>query len=118
MNIRLQYRNDTIDLTPHSLVLCHGGISQRIIIIQDDETICLLDWVFSGFYTRVFELAMLSCVHPGDDNFQQRLINLIQGAMNLTDEEQWHMKLILCVRSANLKWTMYETPHDCPYLAR
>lgn len=43
MNKRLAYRNDTIDLSRHPLVLCHGNLCWRKIIFRDDESFCLLD---------------------------------------------------------------------------
>ncbi|KAJ5699380.1 hypothetical protein N7536_002393 [Penicillium majusculum] len=59
-DIDLEVRKD-IDLTPHLLVLCHGDICRRNIILADDGSICFLDWAYSGFYPRSFELATITC---------------------------------------------------------
>jgi aminoglycoside phosphotransferase len=70
MNSRLEYRNDTIDLTPHPFVLCHGDICRRNIICGNDGSICFLDWAYAGFYPRFFELATISCVLPYDEDLK------------------------------------------------
>ncbi|KAJ5933153.1 hypothetical protein N7516_007642 [Penicillium verrucosum] len=85
MNSRLQHLKANIDLTPHLLVLCHGDICRRNIILADDGSICFLDWAYSGFYPRFFELATISCAWY--DSFQEPLVREVESAMNLTDEE-------------------------------
>ncbi|KAJ5973000.1 uncharacterized protein N7479_002918, partial [Penicillium vulpinum] len=95
MNSRLKYRNDTIDLKPHPFVLCHGDICRRNIILQNDGSICFLDWAYAGFYPRFFELATISCVLPYVDNFRKPIMHEVESAMKLTEEEKLHMKLVL-----------------------
>lgn len=104
MNSRLQHLNANIDLTPHLLVLCHGDICRRNIILADDGSICFLDWAYSGFYPRFFELATITCAWY--DSFQEPLVREVESAMNLTDEERRDMQLLLRVRHANLRWTL------------
>ncbi|CAI7648183.1 unnamed protein product [Penicillium palitans] len=106
MNSRLKHLNANIDLTPHLLVLCHGDICRRNIILADDGSICFLDWAYSGFYPRFFELATITCAWY--DSFQEPLVREVESAMNLTDEERRDMQLLLRVRHANLRWTFME----------
>ncbi|KAL2798160.1 hypothetical protein BJX66DRAFT_295805, partial [Aspergillus keveii] len=69
MDRRLEYRNDTIDLSLNPLVFCHGDICPRNIILEDDGSICLVDWGYAGFYPRFFELLALLFVTPYDAAF-------------------------------------------------
>ncbi|KAJ5919076.1 hypothetical protein N7466_010019 [Penicillium verhagenii] len=110
MNKRLQYRNDSIDLEPYdqNLVLCHGDICRRNIIMKEDGALTLLDWGYSGFYPRFFELATLSCVLPYDKEFQPLVKREFEEVLNLTDQEKQDMKFTLCVRGANLRWSFDE----------
>ena len=111
INSRLQPLNSSIDLTPHPLVLCHGDICRRNIILDQDGSICFLDWAYSGFYPRFFEVATIMCAWY--DSFQESLVQEVESAMNLTDEERRDMQLLLRVRHANLRWTLYELPFCC-----
>lgn len=65
MDRRLEYRKDssTIDLTPHPLVLCHGDICRRNMILEPDGSPCLVNWGLAGLYLRFFELE-ISCALP------------------------------------------------------
>ncbi|KAL3487605.1 kinase-like domain-containing protein [Aspergillus germanicus] len=68
MNRRLEYRKDTIDLSTHPLVFCHGDICRRNIILEDDGSICLVDWGYARFYPRFCELLALSFVTPDNQS--------------------------------------------------
>jgi aminoglycoside phosphotransferase (APT) family kinase protein len=106
MNKRLKYRNDSIDLTPYALVLCHGDICRRNLILESDGSLCLIDWGYSGLYPRFFELATISCVFPYDAAFEKPVIREFEKLLGLTDQEKQDMKLTLCVRGANLRWSL------------
>lgn len=73
MNKRLKLRNDSIDLAPHPLVLCHLDLCRRNFILKDDGvSLCLVNWGSAGFYPRFFEVAMKSCVLPYDAPYDSR----------------------------------------------
>ncbi|KAL2862227.1 kinase-like domain-containing protein [Aspergillus lucknowensis] len=113
MNKRLEYRNDTIDLSPYPLVLCHGDICRRNIILEDDGSICLVDWGYAGFYPRFFEVLSMSHVNPYDAAFEEPVKQEVTKALNLTVEEEHDMKLMSFVRGANLRWSFDErTPSE------
>lgn len=97
-------RNDSINLTPHSLVLCHLGLCQRNLIFKDDEvTLCLVDWEFAGLYLRFFEVAVIPCMMPYDAPYENRLLQEIDKVMGPTNEEKRLIKLVRCVRAAYLR---------------
>jgi aminoglycoside phosphotransferase len=118
MNKRLAYRNiyvakqhriecnDTIDIIPHPLVLCHGDICRRNIILRDDRSLSLLDWGYAGLYPRFFEAVALVCTMPYVDAFEGPLEREIEGTMQLTDEERRDLQLVTFVRGANLRWSL------------
>ncbi|KAL2825367.1 kinase-like domain-containing protein [Aspergillus cavernicola] len=105
MNKRLAYRNDTIDLSRHPLVLCHGDLCRRNIILREDGSLCLVDWGFAGYYPRFFEIVALKCTIPYDKLFEGALEREAEAAMDLADEERHDMKLVTFVRGANLRWS-------------
>lgn len=98
--------NDSIDLTPYPLVLCHGDICRRNMILESDGSLCLVDWGFSGLYPRFFELASISCVLPYDAAFEKPLTSEFEKLLGLTDQEKHDMQLTLFVRGANLRWSL------------
>ncbi|KAJ0413120.1 kinase-like domain-containing protein [Aspergillus carlsbadensis] len=118
MNKRLEYRNiylarsrgiecsDTIDLTPHPLVLCHGDICRRNIILREDGSLCLLDWGYAGFYPWFFEVVALRSTMPYLDVFEGALEREIEGTMELTDQERRDLQLVMFIRGANLRWSL------------
>lgn len=57
LNKRLSLQDKSIDLSFSSLVLCHMDLCRRNMILRENNTICLLDWGYSGLYPRFFELA-------------------------------------------------------------
>ncbi|KAJ6106666.1 hypothetical protein N7512_010183 [Penicillium capsulatum] len=106
MNKRLHHRSDSIDLTPYALVLCHGDICRRNFILERDGSLCLVDGEYSGLYPRFFELATISCVFPYDAAFEKPVIREFEKLLDLSDQEKQVMKLTLCVRGANLRWSL------------
>lgn len=106
MNERLQYRNDSIDLKPYPLVLCHGDICRRNLILEKDGSLCLVDWGYAGLYPHFFELATISCVLPYDAVFEKPVICEFEKLLGLTEHGKQDMKLALCVRGANLRWSL------------
>ena len=107
MNKRLKLRNDSIDLASHPLVLCHLDICRRNIILKDDgESLCLVDWGSAGFYPRFFEVAMISCMLPYDVPYEQPLLQEIERVIRLTDEEKRLTQLIHYIRAANLRYLL------------
>jgi aminoglycoside phosphotransferase len=106
MNKRLEIRNDSIDLTPYPLVLCHLDLCRRNMILNDDFSLCLVDWGFAGLYPRFFEIAMVPCVVPYDAPFEPLFMQELENVMDFTDAERQLIKLIRCVRAANVRWTL------------
>ena len=107
MNKRLKLRNDSIDLASHPLVLCHLDLCRRNIILKDDgESLCLVDWGSAGFYPRFFEVAMISCMLPYDVPYEQPLLQEIERVIRLTDEEKRLTQLIHYIRAANLRYLL------------
>ncbi|KAL2851151.1 hypothetical protein BJY01DRAFT_245088 [Aspergillus pseudoustus] len=113
MNKRLAYHNiylakhrsihcdDTIDLSPYPLSLCHGDICRRNIILREDGSPCLLNWGLAGFYPRFFELVALKCTMPYADEFGGALERQFEAAMGLADEERRDMQLVTFNQYAN-----------------
>lgn len=64
MTKRLQRGNSSIDLASYPLILSHGDVCRRNMILESDGSLCLLDWGYSGLSPHYFELATLSCVMP------------------------------------------------------
>jgi hypothetical protein len=107
LNRRLSYRNDSIDLSPYPLVLCHMDLVRRNIILGEDGTsIYLLDWAHAGFYPRFYELAALPCMSPYDEPYEKPLIAAVESMMQLTDDEKRDMKLVHYARAATLRWQL------------
>ncbi|TQB74584.1 hypothetical protein MPDQ_004433 [Monascus purpureus] len=113
LNRRLSLRNDSIDLSPYPLVLCHMDLVRRNMILgEDKKSIYLLDWAHAGFYPRFYELAALPCMSPYDEPYEKPLIAAVESMMQLTDDEKRDMKLIHYARAATLRWQFPEEPEE------
>ncbi|KAJ5263629.1 hypothetical protein N7478_011234 [Penicillium angulare] len=77
------------------------------MILKSDGSIGLVDWGFSGFYPRFFELAILYCILPWDDSFGKPVISEFERLLSLSDRETQDMKLTTHVRVANLRRSFY-----------
>lgn len=112
MNKRLKLRNDSIDLSPCSLVLCHMDLCRRNFILKDVDddggggALCLVDWGLAGFYPRFFEVASISCMLPYDAPYEEPLLQEIEKVVGLTDEEKRLMRLVHYVRAVNLRYLL------------
>lgn len=69
--------HDRLTLPDRPLVMCHGDIVDRNIIVQADDTICLLDWGFSGFYPYIFELYAVKACKSDSPDLLKPLMNLL-----------------------------------------
>ncbi|KAJ5621362.1 hypothetical protein N7528_006145 [Penicillium herquei] len=100
---------EPINLEPYAqnLVLCHGDISRRNIILQDVGSLGLVHWGYSGFYPRFFELATLKCILTlrHDEKFEPVVMGEVEKLLGLTDQEKRDIILALYVQSANLRWS-------------
>ncbi|KAL3702588.1 hypothetical protein TMatcc_011300 [Talaromyces marneffei ATCC 18224] len=113
LNRRLSLRNDSIDLSPYPLVLCHMDLVRRNMILgEDKKSIYLLDWAHAGFFPRFYELAALPCMSPYDEPYEKPLIAATESMMQLTDDEKRAMKLIHYARAATLRWQFPEEPEE------
>lgn len=106
INKRLKFRSDSIDFASYPLVLCHGDVSRWNIILKEDGSLCLVDWGYFGLYPRFWELATISCVLPYDKAFEKPLICELEKIPSLSGQEKQDMHLTLCVRGANLRWSL------------
>ena len=62
--------------------------------------------VLQAIIRAFFELVALKCTIPYDKLFEGALECEAKAAIELTDEERHDMKLVSCVRSANLRWLL------------
>lgn len=67
-----------LSLENYGLVLCHLDIAPRLIIWQNNGTLCLLDWASSGFYPRVFEFWALWNLEGKDGPFNKMLLECMK----------------------------------------
>lgn len=73
-------------------VFCHLDLSYRNIIILSDESFCLLDWEFAGFYPRVFEkYCILFLAQKEDYRYAKKLADSLdsvyrKSGMNVDDQ--------------------------------
>lgn len=101
-------RNDSVDISPYPLVLCHMDLCRRNMILgEDGKSIYLLDWGHAGFFPRFYEVATLSCLNPYDEDYEQPLIEAVESLLQLTDDEKRDMKMIHYARAASLRWSLY-----------
>ncbi|GKZ28212.1 hypothetical protein AbraIFM66950_000024 [Aspergillus brasiliensis] len=107
LNRRLTLRNDSVDLSPYPLVLCHMDLCRRNMVLgEDGESIYLLDWGHAGFFPRFYEVATLSCPNPYDGDYEEPLIGVVESLLRLTDDENRDMKMIHYARAASLRWSL------------
>ena len=106
LNKRLSLQNKSIDLGSDPLVLCHMDLCRRNMILEKNNTICLLDWGFAGLYPRFFEIASLSWLNPYDETYEKPLLQTTSMLLGLTVEEKHSMDLLQIARAANLRYTL------------
>jgi aminoglycoside phosphotransferase len=118
LNKRLSLRNKSINLSSYPLVLCHMDLCRRNMVLEENNTICLLDWGFAGLYPRFFEIASLSCLNPYDEPYEKPLLEAIATLLGLTGEEKHYIDLLQIARAANLRYTLYVSQHTikCSHL--
>ena len=105
-NKRLALRNKSIDLCSHPLVLCHMDLCRRNMILEENNTICLLDWGFAELYPRFFEITSLSCINPYDEPYEKPLLQATDTLLGLTVEEKRLVDLLQIARAASLRYTL------------
>ena len=106
LNIRLALRDKSINLGSHPLVLCHMDLCRRNMILEENNTICLLDWGCAGMYPRYFEIATLSWLNPYDEPYEKPLLQAANALLGLTTDEKDSMALLQIVRAANLRYNL------------
>lgn len=107
LNRRLILRNEYIDLTSHSLVLCHIDLCRRNMILEEDnQSICLVDWAHSGLFPRFFEVATFSFLRPFDPQYQRPLRQATEELLGLTEEEKRLIKLMKIARAASQRYLL------------
>jgi len=120
LNKRLSLRNKSINLSSYPLVLCHMDLCRRNMVLEENNTICLLDWGFAGLYPRFFEIASLSCLNPYEEPYEKPLLEAIATLLGLTGDEKHYMDLLQIARAANLRYTLYVYQHTikCSHLIK
>ncbi|KFY61772.1 hypothetical protein V496_04898 [Pseudogymnoascus sp. VKM F-4515 (FW-2607)] len=114
LNRRLIIRDESIDLTPHPLVLCHMDLCRRNMILgEDNQSICLVDWAHAGLFPRFFEVATLSFLNPFDAQYQKPLLQATEELLGLTEEEKRLVKLMKIARAASMRYLFEEKGEDC-----
>lgn len=75
LNERLALDQQSVDLSTHSLCLCHLDVAPRNLLILPEDRICVFDWASAGFYPRLFEIWSLQLSrHISDNPFFQALL--------------------------------------------
>lgn len=125
LNKRLKHINKSIDVGPCCpLVLCHGDVVRRNIIVLDDSNgkttntpidvaekeLGLVDWGHSGLYPRIFEFVAMESVNEGhyDDphrgyQFAEDLKKATYDKIKPTAVEMECYQNLLYTRSLNLR---------------
>ncbi|KAL5348818.1 hypothetical protein ACLOAV_006240 [Pseudogymnoascus australis] len=87
LNRRLIIRDESIDLTPHPLVLCHMDLCRRNMILREDnQSICL---------------------------YQNPLLQATEELLSLREEEKRLVKLMKTARAASMRYLFEEKGEDC-----
>lgn len=74
-----------LDLTGYPLVLCHLDIAPRnILVLEEDSSLCLIDWSSAGFYPRFFERLAIDINIRKEDDWNSKLL----GRLNELDESE------------------------------
>jgi thiamine kinase-like enzyme len=106
LNTRLALRNKSIDLSSQPLVLCHMDLCRRNMILEENDSICLLDWGCAGMYPRYFEIATLSWLNPYDEPYEKPLLQATTALLGLTAKEKDSIALLEIARAANLRYSL------------
>ena len=106
LNVRLALKDKSINISSHPLVLCHTDLCRRNMILEENDSIGLLDWGCAGMYPRYFEIASLSWLNPYDEPYEKPLIQAALAGLNLSAQEQESMDLLQIVRAANLRYSL------------
>lgn len=121
LNKRLKIVDKSIDLSPcYPLVLCHGDLVRRNIIVIDDESdeeankandykgrhLGLVDWGHAALLPRVYEIASMSCYMDKGAGYMQELLQATKEAIGgLSEEEEECRKLLMIARALSLRYT-------------
>lgn len=77
---------EAINLSGLPVVLCHGDVAPRNILVLPDSSICIIDWESAGFYPRLFETCALRLnVQGSPDDPNEKILASIAG---LTTKEE------------------------------
>ncbi|KAI1909951.1 hypothetical protein LOZ65_006453 [Ophidiomyces ophidiicola] len=116
LNKRLKILNLSIDIIPcYPLVLCHGDLVRRNIIVLDDREnknkdyeqrqLALVDWGHSALLPRVCELVAMSCYHDrGGYQYTNELLKITKEAIGLTEAEQKCYRLLISARAMTFRY--------------
>lgn len=76
------------------------------MILEDDDSIFVVDWGCAGLYPRFFEIASLSCLNPYDGSYEIPLIPAVTELIGLTTQEKEAMGLLQISRAASLRFML------------
>ena len=100
-NSRLEKDSPQVDFGKSSAVLCHLDLAPRNIVLQEDGSICLLDWEYAGFYPRVLEVCAQRIIYGRDGDYNRILLEYMA---DLTEEEEVQAGLVLRAYSNNQRY--------------
>jgi thiamine kinase-like enzyme len=104
--VRFVWRDNSRNLGSHPLVLCRMDLCRQYIVLEENNTICLLDWGCAGMYLRYFEIATLSWLNTYDRPYEQPLLQAANVLLGLTTDEEDSVALWQIVRVANLRYNL------------
>lgn len=87
LNTRLAVLRKSIDLSSYPLVLCHMNICRRNMILEEHNTIYLLDRGSTWLYPRIFDIASLSFMNPYNEPHEKPLRGAVTTLLGLMEEE-------------------------------
>lgn len=108
---RLREGEDGFDFRLSDCAFCHLDLARRNLIMLPDETFCLLDWEYAGFYPRVFETYCLRFVgHIGtaqwDYEFSQTLESALDPEIGNQTEKERQIRMLDHVYRNNLRYCL------------
>lgn len=91
-----QLRNtEHMDLCDYTSVFCHLDIAPRNIIVQDDGTLCLVDFASAGFYPRLFEHTVLRLNRRCQNDWYDKLLSRLD-ALDQREQRQAELLIMAC----------------------
>lgn len=105
---------EKVRIRTDDLVLCHGNLEAKNIIILADEQIAILDWKWLCCYPVVFELACLSTIYDESPHEGQRyvleILIFVECTKRRRKEIEAEMKVLCIAEAESLLWLNEDFP--------